>query len=580
MAEDAASMSVMIETIGSRNQRWLRRKRDHFLSKSNATTKLDRVGQIRTNAANAAAAAASGSGIGESRASMPHSIVRQNSRLQHAISSLSSSSESGHGSSAEDVRKTESISRRSKAQSSSKNRSTITAKKVSGSGSSNHLSSSSNDTRQQTQQQQPKAQSNDYHDYHAPSLLDPLPESSESVASDNCVVGHMLTTESSEDDDTDQRKKKTNAFTTTSTGFKLAPNATADAAKKLSRASMPSNIARSGISHSVKVLPPSTSLPNGHAQLARAPAVALPPFIGIGKKGSAKTLVGVRSGSSSSSSVEPVKSVASTAPTAAAVASLNGNNSVGSQHSTHAPNKNRKRRNGGTSANYLHPQSNFIAIDNDTTSSSSLESSREIQAYYYLNEDDMILTDDVLMCPFIFRSQDAVICGALSECVMPGMLRACFGPTNKLRNVEMIFDAMGFCQQLERASGNASMAQIIPNSLEMALSPMSDEARAITLSKAPFPIVSVNEAWTRVTGYTQVDVEGKDLSILSGKETKENHGDMESVANGKCSCSVNVHYDINGRDFFSFACSYPLTNLKNEVTHLLHVFQELPAREV
>eukprot|EP00985_Skeletonema_marinoi_P031888 scaffold37850_cov226-Skeletonema_marinoi.AAC.3 len=589
MAEDAASMSVMIETIGSRNLRWLRRKRDYFLSKSNATTKLDRVGQIRTNAANAAAAD-NGSGVGGSRTSMPHSIVRQNSRLQHAISSLSSSSESGHGSSGEDLRKVE-LSRRSKQQTSSKHRSDLAAKKVSCSGSSNQLSSSSNDTRQQTQQQQTQqqeqhqqqGQSNDYHDYHAPSLLDPLPESSDSVASDNCVVGkHMLTGDSSsEDDDSNSKKQKVTETSGTSTGDNVAPKLAAAAGTSRSVASMPSNIARSGISHSVKVLlPPAASLPNGHAQLARAPAVSLPPFAGIGKKSSATTSVGVRSGSSSSSSVEPTnnESVASTAPTAAAVANHNANNNnlLGSQPSVIVPKQSRKRRNEGPSANYLHPQSNFI--DNDTTSSSSMESSREIQAYYHLNEDDMILTDDVLMCPFIFRSQDAVLCGALSECVMPGMLRACFGPTNKLSNVEMIFDAMGFCQQLERASGNDSLAQIIPNCLQMALG-ISDEARVITQSKAPFPIVSVNEAWTRVTGYTQVDVEGKDLSILNGRETKEKNSDIESVAKGQCSCSVNVHYDVNGRDFFSFVCSYPLTNLKNEVTHLLHVFQELPARE-
>src|SRR6056300_748817 len=110
-------MAVMIDTIGSRNLRWLSRKRDYFLSRNNNTTKLDRVGQIRTNAANAAAAAAaSGTRGSGSRASMPHSI-EQNSRLQHAISSLSSSSESGHGSSGEDLRKVESMSRRNKKQS-------------------------------------------------------------------------------------------------------------------------------------------------------------------------------------------------------------------------------------------------------------------------------------------------------------------------------------------------------------------------------------------------------------------------------------------------------------------------------
>jgi len=44
------------------------------------------------------------------------------------------------------------------------------------------------------------------------------------------------------------------------------------------------------------------------------------------------------------------------------------------------------------------------------------------------------------------------------------MLRATFSNVNKLNNVEMIFDSMGFCQQLERASGNEGMAQV--NSLK------------------------------------------------------------------------------------------------------------------
>ena len=90
----------------------------------------------------------------------------------------------------------------------------------------------------------------------------------------------------------------------------------------------------------------------------------------------------------------------------------------------------------------------------------------------------------------------------------------------------MIFDAMGFCQQLERASGNEGMAQIIPNSLEMALATQPDSsdgvARVITLETGPeFQVVSVNEAWTKVTGYTQLDVEGKDLRkvLLEGGET-------------------------------------------------------------
>lgn len=171
----------------------------------------------------------------------------------------------------------------------------------------------------------------------------------------------------------------------------------------------------------------------------------------------------------------------------------------------------------------------------------------------------------------------------MSECVQPGMLRASFSSTNKLRNVEMIFDAMGFCQQLERSSGNEGMAQIIPNSLEMALAPNSEEARVITLAEPPFKIVSVNEKWTSITGYTQIDAEGKDLSMLRGECTDGDagifpHDDFQNVGKGVCAATTNLHYDSCGREFLNFMCSYPLSNLSNEVTHILHVCTELPPR--
>lgn len=89
-----------------------------------------------------------------------------------------------------------------------------------------------------------------------------------------------------------------------------------------------------------------------------------------------------------------------------------------------------------------------------------------------------------------------------------------------------------------------------------------------------------------MTGYTQLDVEGKNLTILHGERTDPNAGnrsglpthDFASVSRGISACSVNMNYDANGREFLNFVCSYPLTNPNDEVTHLLHVCQELPAR--
>jgi PAS domain-containing protein len=205
-----------------------------------------------------------------------------------------------------------------------------------------------------------------------------------------------------------------------------------------------------------------------------------------------------------------------------------------------------------------------ISGDFETSSSNYSRSKPQIRACYHVNEDDMIIMEDIIMCPFVFRTQDAVLCGALAECIMPGMLRSHFSSRNKLLSMEMMYDAMGFMQQLERASGSELMVQIIPGSLEMALSPGSTECRVITLAEAPFRIVNVNEAWTKLTKYTQVEVEGAELFNLlqppSGDDKPANPPvDLQEVIVGRCKCGTRFHCDKDGREFVDFLSSYPLT---------------------
>jgi PAS domain-containing protein len=192
----------------------------------------------------------------------------------------------------------------------------------------------------------------------------------------------------------------------------------------------------------------------------------------------------------------------------------------------------------------------------------------ELGSYYCINEDDMIVIDDILMCPFVFRSKNAVLCGALADCVMPGMLRAKFSKSNKLHSLEMIYDAMGFMQQLDRANGGDITAQIIPGSLEMALIHCPHEARVITEATPPYKIVYVNESWTRLTNYSQLEVEGQDLmSLLEGEDTDSEAGvrpgkpvhSLGEVAKGRPACSTNLHYNKDGQPFLDFMSSYPLT---------------------
>ena len=566
MVADSASVSVMVEGIGSRSSRWMQIKRDEVLSRFAGP------------------------------AHMPDSIVDRNGRIQNAISSLSSSSGSTNGGSGseEDRRRSTSQHLQSHGKSSSGDKQQTEklapndTKKVSSS------SGSSSESRRKKQPQKQPQTNNDFHDYHAPALPDPMLGDSEGSSqvdsamesnnSSNGAVGasKQVSTDSSSGEEDKLSEKATKQgppkrrrvgdaqSSTTLTDPPGVPKtvathsagAAAMAARAAQRHSgLPNNIAKKGgISHNIRsVAQGGASVRNGNSRLSMAPAIQLPPFVGIGKRAAlppTATVVTAMTKKAAPSHVPSTTSNVVSKPLSSVV--------TGSSSSTN------EAGSAGVSASGLAASSlggpNVISPDADTSSSSS-NNVPQIRAYYHVNEDDMLLTDDVLMCPFIFRSQDAVLCGALAECIMPGMLRANFSQRNKLLSLEMVYDAMGFMQQLARASGSEGTAQIVPGSLEMALSPNTNEARVITLAQPPFLIVSVNEAWTRMTKYTQMEVESKELSILNGSRTSMDNRvrpskpahKFDEVAKGRCACSAGVHYDKDGREFVDFVCSYPLT---------------------
>ncbi len=543
---DAASMSVMVESVGNRSERWQHIKRDEFLRKEEART-----GGMR----------------------IPRSILRQESRMQHAMSSLSSSSgyttSNGSG---EDEDKRKQILLQTKAALSARE----TTKKVS----SSSTSGASNEQVHPT--------NNDYHDYHAQPLPDPKLDSGGSAGtgsdpgndSDNAVVGKHLCTDSSSGDEEKPQQglkrkcpapppleilaKKTSFASTKTPGMDLrtkeadVPLTNNPAVTDLSlgsnstntvRSTLPPNIAGSGgISHNVRPIVGADSNP----RLNSAPAIQLPPFLGIGKRPNSLSIASVTSSTSVIPKVIPPKPMnplltprTNPVPQPVPVGDPilpQANKSTVSQQVV-----------------------NIVGADNDGSSEDSVPP--QIQAFYHVKEDDMLLTDDVLMCPFMFRTQDAVICGALSECVMPGMLRAKFSQRNKIINLEMVYDAMGFMQQVGRASGNERVAEIIPNSLEMSLQPNSEDARVITTAKPPYSIVSTNALFTKMTKYTQLEIEKRDLSILEGKRTdpeaKRRPGkpihDFTNVAKGRAACSTNIYYDKFNVAFVAYVSSYPLT---------------------
>jgi hypothetical protein len=549
----------MVENIGNRSARWKHIKHDEFLKKEEART-----------------------GTVQSR--MPRNIM-SNNRMQHAISSMSSSSgySTGTGSSGdEDKKKVNSIQTQPVvAAKGNKDQEAQQPKKVSSSSSGGSSEQAGNHL---------------YHDYHAKPLPDPKLDSAGSSGSDslpsidndsdNAVVGKHLCTDSSSGDEekprkaerkkrpipptleitTDQGGGLTNTVMRASMEKKdnYAPQPASVTATDPSqrshsssengqsaqvitsvRSTLPPNIARSGgISHNIR---PVVSAVASNPRLNTAPIVPLPPFVGLGKRSQPLATKGSNISHSSSSGI-----ISTVRP--ATVGSLPIATSVPPPKSVQA------------TPGAPTEVAKIVVADHDAGSSVGTPAP-QIQAFYHVNEDDMLITDDVLMCPYIFRTQDAVLCGALAECVMPGMLRAQFSSRNKLLNLEMVYDAMGFMQQLGRASGNESVAEIIPNSIEISLQPNSEQARVVTTAKPPYPIASVNGRWTKLTKFTQMEAEKKDLTIIEGERTdpgmrncpgKPNH-DLCTVAEGKSACSTNVYYDKYGKAFVAFVTTYPLT---------------------
>ena len=500
---DASSVAVMVEGVGSRSPRWMQIKREDFFQREEERT---------------------GTKI------LPRNVGRRNGSFQHAVSSLSSSSanSSNNGSSGDDSK---AKNRRAQVLAGAKLQA---AKEAGESRAANKNADES---------------SVGFHDYDAKPLPDPrLQDSSErgsispsedSPEESNTSVDEAkpVSTDSSSGDDAahkcDRRPSKRLKVDSDQSSSVPTAGAAAATASTGSGPYLPKNIAKKGgIAHNIRPFngPVPAPVRNVNARLSAAPSIALPPFSGLGKRSQTDEYPDL------------------------------GRRSVNDE----VPNPSDRRSAGSSSGGADGQSAVIISGDMETSSSNSSNGRAQIKAYYHVNEDDMIFMDDVLMCPFVFRTQDAVICGALAECVMPGMLRASFSQRNKLKSLEMTYDAMGFMQQIERASGSETTAQIIPGSLEMALSPASPEARVITMAQPPYQIVSINEAWTKLTKYTQMEVEGMELFKALEGDTVEDQPpngpyDLKEVREGKPSCATRFHYDKDGEQFVDFICSYPLT---------------------
>ena len=113
--------------------------------------------------------------------------------------------------------------------------------------------------------------------------------------------------------------------------------------------------------------------------------------------------------------------------------------------------------------------------------------------------------------------------------------------------------------------------------LTEALAP-STEARVLTSADGRFRIQHVNDAWTRLCGYSKSESCGKTLSILQGDATDEKVVEelVSLLRDGNSTEAVLVNYDKSGRKFRNHLTTTPvISSDSRKITHFLGVLRDI-----
>eukprot|EP01039_Chlorochromonas_danica_P005889 gene5889-6484_t len=140
---------------------------------------------------------------------------------------------------------------------------------------------------------------------------------------------------------------------------------------------------------------------------------------------------------------------------------------------------------------------------------------------YHVARDDILVAGDLVMCRYLLKIDvSRRLGGDLQACYQPGMLQCKFNPsTNKLSHVDMVFDVMGFMQQLQRTGAILPEHSIVPNTLEMALQPSNEPRAVMKAVGGSFAMLHVNLAWTQLTGLPQSEAEGRSFQNFANMFT-------------------------------------------------------------
>lgn len=188
-----------------------------------------------------------------------------------------------------------------------------------------------------------------------------------------------------------------------------------------------------------------------------------------------------------------------------------------------------------------------------------------------------------LMARWMLKSENATRCGAQCELQLYGMMEATFTAENKLATMSLVFDVMGFMQQLRRSAAK-SQFQTTPSCLQMA-EEASDEPRIIVSPQPPFRVLYVNPAWAKTFGVDPAEYQMKTMAIerAAGGRRDGNDPGMAAVTSlydslgRQLPCSINVqYYFTGGRRVIGLLALFPLVQ-SGQLSHYLAVLE--PYRE-
>ena len=110
-----------------------------------------------------------------------------------------------------------------------------------------------------------------------------------------------------------------------------------------------------------------------------------------------------------------------------------------------------------------------------------------------------------------------------------------------------------------------------------ALAP-STEARVLTDANTDFRVQHVNEAWTRLCGYTNNETLGQTLGMIQGNDTDSKSVDdlVSLLQEGKSVNAMLINYTKEGRRFHNHLTINPvLCSETQNITHFIGVMKEI-----